>query len=261
MDPRASSIAHRYLRQAKTRGNVQGRPLEGYHNFVDDQMKGFVQQPYMMATGDTGVSVKPSLPYSIVVSSASAASVANFDVFGASEYLNNAQVTFNANGDLVIGSITISSTTPNVTYRDLLQQSAWQPFTVGQVYLQCSSPQAQILQPYTITTKDSNGVRMQIPVKPKKDPYQQQNDLLIDSTVWSLDGLSKVTFNQILPFAVLALDFYPQANINNGRLLNNQSPGKDYGNPGIIRSNQTVIPGAAAQNFAGQGGSIIRTRY
>lgn len=245
---------------ARTRGNLQGQPVDGYHNFVDDHMKGFVQQPYMMATGDAGTSVKPSLPYSIVVSSASAASVANFDVFGASEYLNNSQVTFNANGDLVVGSITISSTTPNVTYRDLLQQSAWQPFTVGQVYLQCSSPQAQILQPYTITTKDSTGVRVQIPVKPKKDPYQQQNDLLIDATVWSLDGLSKVTFNQILPFAVLALDFYPQANINNGRLLNNQSPGKDYGNPGIIRSNQTVIP-SGTQNFAGQGGAIIRTRY
>jgi hypothetical protein len=236
---------------------------QAFHNFVDDY-RGFVQQPNMYnATGDNAA-VKPSLPYSVMVSSASAAAVSNFDVFGASTYLNNAQVTFNANGDLVIGSITISSTTPNITYRDLLQQSAWQPFTVGQTYIQCSSPTAQILVPYTITTKDASGVQQIFPGKPKKDPYQQQNDLLIDPMVWSIDGLSKITFNQILPFAVLNLDFYPQSNINIGRSLNGQNPGKDYGNPGIIRSNTAVIPTGGASNFAGgggQGGVLIKTRY
>lgn len=240
------------------------RQPERFHNFVDDHYMGFVGQParYMQATGDPGSNVKPSLPYSIQISSASAAAVQNFDVFGASTYLNNAQVTFDVNGNLIIGNVTISSQTPNVTYRDLLQQSAWQPFTNGQTYIQCSSPTAQILVPYTITTKDSSGVLMQIPGKPKKDPYQQQSDLLIDSTIWSIDGLSKMTFNQILPFAVLNLDFYPQSNINSGRLLNNQQPGKDYGNPGIIRSNTSVIPAGAPagpSNFSG--GTIVRTRY
>ncbi len=255
-----NNVANSYLARAQAR---RGTPPNGerFHNFVDDY-HGFVQQPYMMATGDQAA-VKPSLPYSIIVSSASAAAVSNFDVFGASTYLNNPNVTFNANGDLVIGSITISSATPGVTYRDLLTQSGWQPFTVGQTYIQCSSPASQILVPFTVNTKDSNGVAMQIPIKPKKDPYQQQQDLIVDPTVWSIDGLTRITYNQILPFAVLALDFYPQANINSGRLLNGQTPGKDYGNPGIIRSNMTVIPSNGGSNFAGGGGggTIIRTRY
>lgn len=261
------SAASRYIQRAQARQHgAPGR--EQYRNFVDDYHH-FVQQPQVYnatggaaSTGSSGA-VKPSLPYSILVSSASAAAVSNFDIFGASTYLNNSQVTFDINGNLIIGSITISSATPSVTYRDLLQQSAWQPFTVGQTYIQCSSPTAQILVPYTITTKDSSGVLMQIPGKPKKDPYQQQNDLLIDPTVWSIDGLSKITFNQILPNAVLSLDFYPQSNINQGRLLNGMQPGKDYGNPGIIRSSTSVIPATAVsgQSNATGGGYLVRTRY
>lgn len=253
-----STVAKTYIDRARARMASRGT----FHNFVDDNYRGFVNQPnsYMLATGNQA-QVKPSLPYSITVSSASAAAVQNFDIFGASTYLNNPNVTFDVNGNLIVGAITISSATPNITYRDLLQQSGWQPFTVGQTYIQCSSPTNQILVPYTITTKDSSGVLMQIPGKPKKDPYQLQNDNLIDSTVWSIDGLSKMTFNQILPFAVLNLDFYPQSNINAGRLLNGQQPGKDYGNPGIIRSNTTVVPlSGGSSNFSG-GGAIVRSRY
>ena len=261
------TVAAAYLRRAQAR--VRGRQAPEFHNFVDDQYH-FVGQSnrYMLATGGGG-QVAPSLPYSITISSASAAAVSNFDVFGASTYLNNPNVTFDANGNLIIGAITILSTTPNVSYRDLLQQTGWQPFTCGQTYIQCSSPTSQILTPYTITTKDSSGVVYQIPGKPKKDPYQQQSDLLIDSSVWSIDGLSKMTFSTIQPFAVINLDFYPQSNVNSGRLLNNQQPGRDYGNPGIIRSSQSVIPipgggGGAPSNFSGpaqgRGGYLVKTR-
>jgi hypothetical protein len=266
-----SNLAQKYIASARARSeqfhNFGGG---GYSNFVDDHQYGnFVNQPSYfnaagaaapMATQSSGTAVKPSLPYSIQVSSASAGAVLNFDVFGASTYLNNAQVTFDVNGNLIIGAVTISSNTAGVTYRDLLQQSAWQPFTVGSVYIQCSSPVAQILVPYTITTKDSNGTLMQIPIKPKKDPYQQQSDLLMDNTVWSLDGLSKLTFVQILPLAVLNLDFYPAANVNSGRMLNGQTPGKDYGNPGIIRSQTTVVNTTAAAPASGFAGQQIQVR-
>jgi hypothetical protein len=258
------NAAQTYINRARQRGRM--RHPEQFHGFVDDNYRGFVNQPnnYMLATGGAA-QVKPSLAYSIAISSASAAAVNNFDIFGASQYLNNALYSFNTNGDLVIGAVTITSTTPGITYRDLLYQTLTQPFTNGMTYIQCSSPVAQILVPYTITTKDSTGVLMSIPGKPKKDPYQQQSDLLIDSSVWSIDGLSKMTFNQILPFAVLNLDFYAQTNVNQGRLLNGQQPGKDYGNPGIIRSNTAVIPvGGGSSNFSGPGGSpggvMVRTR-
>jgi hypothetical protein len=256
--------AEQYLQQARQMNSRR------YRNFVDDY-RGFIQQPAYpfiqqpAFQNQTGVAaqaqtqdVKPSMPYSIIVSSASGAAVQNFDIFGASEYLNNPNVTFNSNGDLVNGSVTISANTPNITYRDLLYQSITANFSVGEVYLQCSSPTNQITQPYTIFTKDGNGLRVQIPIKPKKDPYQQQTDVLIDNTVFRMDSMTKITFSQILAGAVLYLDLYPSDNVNAGRLINGQNPTKFYGNPGNIRSSIAVVPGSGGGNFSGP--TMIRSR-
>lgn len=256
------NAAQRYIQEARNRKSQQ------YHNFIDDASNpynSFVAQPALPYMNQSGAvqqtqqqEVRPSMPYSLIISSASGASVQNFDIFGASEYLNNPNVTFNANGDLVQGSITISSNTTNITYRDLLYQSITANFSVGQVYLQCSSPSTQISQPYTIFTKDGTGVRVQVPIKPKKDPYQNQNDVVVDNTVFRMDALTKLTFSQILPLAVLFIDLYPQDNVNPGRLLNGQNPTKFYGNPNTIRSSIAVVPSNGASNFSGP--MIIKSR-
>jgi hypothetical protein len=238
-----------------------------YLNFIDDAGRGysnFISQPaFYNQTGAAAPAatqeVKPSLPYSIIISSASGAAVANFDIFGASEYLNNPNVTFDANGSLVSGSITISSNTTNVTYRDLLYQSMSANFSVGQVYIQ-SDTTAQITQPYTIFTKDGSGVRIQVPVKPKRDPYQNMSDIVIDNTVFRMDVLTKITFSQILANAVVYLDLYPQDNVDQGRLLSGQNPTRYFGNPGTIRQSIAVVPtGGGAANMSG-GPMIIKSR-
>lgn len=237
-----------------------------YRNFIDDSSRGynnFIQQPaFYNQTGGAPAApsqeVKPSLPYSIIVSSASGASVQNFDIFGASEYLNNPNVTFDANGNLVNGSVTIISNTTNITYRDLLYQSITANFSVGEVYIQ-SDTTAQITQPYTIFTKDGSGVRIQVPIKPKKDPYQNQNDVLINNTVFRMDAMTKITFSQILPNAVIYIDLYPQDNVDQGRLLSGQNPTRFYGNPNNIRSSIAVVPGSGGANFSG-GPTIIKSR-
>lgn len=241
-----------------------------YRNFVDDVRQpygNFISQPAFYnqsggAPAQMAPEVKPSMPYSIIVSSASGASVSNFDIFGASEYLNNPDVTFNSAGSLVSGSITISANTTNVTYRDILYQSITANFSVGQVYIQCTDTPAQITQPYTIFTKDASGVRIQVPIKPKKDPYQQQTDVLVDNTVFRMDAMTKITFSQILPNAVLFIDLYPQDNVDQGRLLSGQNPTRFYGNPGTIRSSIAVVPGSGGgggSNFSG-GPMIIKSR-
>lgn len=251
------NVAQRYLNDAR---NGAGRE---YRNFVDEGngMNNFVGQPYFNADGGNGnQAVKPSMPYSITVSSASGSAIQNFDVLGATENLNNPNVTFNAAGDLVVGSVTISSGTPNITYRDLLYQTLTQVFTVGSTYLTCSNVTAQILQAYSVTTKDSNGSRLTFPVKPKKDPNQNQTDVIYDTTVYRIDGFTKLTFANILPNAVLSIDWYPQDNVNPGRMLNGQNPGKAYGSPGVVRSQVVVVPGGGGQsNFNGP--TIVKTRY
>lgn len=222
--------ANQYIADARRGGNNR------HLNFVDSS-RSFVNQPNMYnATGAQAAApsgnVKKSLPYAIVVSSASAAAVANFDVLGASTYLNNSG--FDASGNLVIGSITISSSIPNVTYRDFLYQCMNQPFTVGSTYFSCSTA-GQVTEIVNVTTKDSNGTLVTVPITPFIDPYQQQSTVVVVDTEYRIDGFTKLTFSQILANAVLTIRFYPSDNVNSARLLAGQGVTKQYGDPNLIR--------------------------
>lgn len=223
------SIVSKYLNKAR-------RDASNAHlNFVDDRMN-FVNQPNLYANGAAAApasSAKKSQPYAVVVSSASGASVQNFDVLGAYQYINNSG--FTAGGDLVIGSITISSAIPGVTYRELLYQSMNNPFTIGLTYLQCSSPAAQVNEVFTISTKDANGTEVKIPIVPNIDPYQQQNNINVVEQEYRIDGYTKLTFANILPNAVLTIRWFPADNINPARALSGQPAGRAFGNPNVIR--------------------------
>jgi hypothetical protein len=209
----------------------QARNNSQHLNFVDDRAN-FAGQPNLYATGGQS-SAKKSQPYAVTVSSASGAAVQNFDVLGAYEYLNNSG--FNAAGSLVIGSVTIASAIPGVTYRDLLYQSMNNPFTVGQTYLSCTNASAQVNEVFSIQTKDANGTTVNIPIVPNVDPYQTQASINIVEQEYRIDGFTKLTFANILPNAVLTIRFFPSDTINPARALAGSQAAKSYGNPGIIR--------------------------
>lgn len=243
------SAAQKYLMQARNRNR------NAYHNFVDDGMNnyGFVNQPSLYAAdGATAPAapsapVKRSQPYAITISSASGAAVENFDVLGAYQYINNSG--FTAGGSLVIGSVTISSAIPNVSYLELLYQSMNNPFTVGLTYLSCSSPVAQVQEVFSIQTKDANGTVVTIPIVPNVDPYQFQNGINAVNQEYRIDGYTKLTFANILPNAILTIRWFPSDNLNPARALGGQAVGRQFGNPGVIRENIQVVPGQAG--FAG----------
>jgi hypothetical protein len=216
----------------------QARNNAGNHlNFVDDSVR-FTGNPNLYATGAPAPaqpqSAKKSQPYAVTVSSASGANVQNFDVLGAYQYLNNSG--FTAGGDLVVGSITIKSAIPGVSYRDLLYQSMNNPFTVGLTYLQCAATPAQVNEVFTIDTRDANGTVVQIPIVPSVDPYQFQAGINVVEQEYRVDGHTKLTFANILANAVLTIRFFPSDNINPARALAGAAASKGFGNPGIIRS-------------------------
>jgi hypothetical protein len=217
-----------YIEQAKNGATRK------HLNFVDDPKMNFVNQPNLYANGAGAPSngVKQSMPYAVTVTSVSASNVSNFDVLGAYEYINNAG--FTAAGSLVIGSITIASAIPGVTYRDLLYQSMNNPFTVGMTYLNCSTA-GQVDQVFTITTKDANGTQVIIPIVPSTDPYQQIATIQVVNQEYRMDGFTKLTFSTILANAVLTIRWFPSDNLNPARALSGQPTGRSYGNPGIIR--------------------------
>lgn len=220
---------------------------------------GFVNQPNMFnaaggAPAAPSAPVKRSQPYAITISSASGAAVSNFDVLGAYQYINNSG--FTAGGDLVIGSITISSAIPNVTYQELLYQSMNNPFTVGLTYLSCSTAN-QVQEVFSIQTKDANGTVVTIPIVPNVDPYQFQEGINAVNQEYRIDGYTKLTFANILPNAVLTIRWFPSDNLNPARALGGMDVGRSYGNPGVIRENLQVLPGGGG-NFSGP--TLVRSR-
>lgn len=217
-----------YIDRAKQKSN-SGRGLNW--NGSNNRM-GFVQQQRgMNATGD-GSTARASSPYAVTVTSTSNAAVLNFDVLGAYQYINNAG--FDAAGSLVIGSITISSAIPNVSYRELLYQSMNSPFSVGQTYIN-STVAAQIIVPFSIVTKDASGSVVQVPTVPVTDPYQFQTNALVINSPYRIDGFTKLTFTQVLPNSATSIFWYPSDNVNTARTLSGQTAVKSYGDPGIIR--------------------------
>ena len=216
-----------------------------YHNFVDDHKRhsfvsqptamGFVSQPTAMSADGSAAPVKKSMPYGFTVSSASGAAVQNFQVLGSYQYINNAG--FSSDGTtLTIGSLTITSAIPGVTYRELLYQAMNNPFTVGQTYISCASPTSQVLQVLTVTTKDANGSQVIIPIVPLVDPYQFQAGNNISETEYRLDGYTKITIAQVFAGAVVTFYLYPADNVNPARALSGSPTGRQYGNPGVMRN-------------------------
>ena len=186
---------------------------------------------------DGAPSAPTSQPYIVTITSTSGASVSNFEVLGSYEFINNAG--FTAGGDLVIGSVTISSGIANITYREMLYQFMNNPYSVGLTYIQ-SATTGQVLETLSLNTRDANGNEAQKSLVPTIDPYQQQSDIIAMKYPYRIDGFTKIIIRNVLANATVKLYFYPADNINLARGLAGRPVSKQFGNPGIVR-NQTVV--------------------
>jgi hypothetical protein len=231
------SNIRQYLADAQRAANESFANADG---FIDDvNFTGgddfFNMGGYMRADG--APSAPTSQPYIINITSTSGASVTNFEVLGSYEYINNAG--FTAGGNLVIGSVTISSGIANITYREMLYQFMNNPYSVGLTYIQ-SATTGQVLETLSLNTKDANGNEAQKSLVPTIDPYQQQSDIIAMKYPYRIDGFTKIIIRNILANATVKLYFYPADNINLARGLAGRPVSKQFGNPGIVR-NQTVV--------------------
>lgn len=244
-----SQLIRKYLQNRRNDAHQQYSNFGGNQGFNNPMNFAGSQQYFQADGGNVGAEAGTSQPYILMISNSAASAVANFDVLGASTYLQNLNAntgTWSATGSLTVSGVTISSLISNVSYQDFLFQSNSNPFTVGQTYVQAIVNTAQPFLPYTINTKDSNGNQALRTITPALDPYQNQNGVSIDKTSYRIDGLTKLTFSQILSSAVFYLWLYPVANVNPARSLGDGSPVRLFGDPGVIRSNVAVINGGQA---------------
>jgi hypothetical protein len=184
-----------------------------------------------MNAAGTNPAAPQSQPYIITISNASATAVNSFDILGAYTYIGNSG--FSA-GSLTISGVTISSAIANVTYQQFLYQSMNQPFQVGLTYIQSvTGSQAQITQTFTLTTQDANGNTLSRVIVPVINPFQQQSGIVSVPQLYSIDGFTKITYNQILASVVFQIQFYPAANINLASGLQGNAVTNNFGSPNI----------------------------
>lgn len=225
----------KYLADARANANENFSNMTG-SGFIDDAN---FTGDFFGANGG-GVSAPTSQPYIITVTSTSGSAVSNFAVLGSYEFINNAG--FSAAGDLVIGSITISSGISGVTYREMLYQFMQNPYSVGLTYLQ-SATANQVLETLAVNTRDANGNEAQKTLVPTIDPYQQQSTIIAMRYGYRIDGFTKIKISSVLANATLKLYFYPSDNINLARGLSGRPVSEAFGNPGIVKAQTIKLQG------------------
>ena len=218
--------------------NAQRNAMESFSNadgFIDNDLS-FTGDDFFNAEGMGGGNVQTSQPYIVNVTSTSGSAVQNFEILGSYQYINNAG--FTAGGDLVIGSITISSGISDVTYQEMLYQFMNNPYSVGLTYLQ-SATANQVLETLSVNTRDANGNLAQKTLVPTIDPYQQQTTIIAMKYAYRIDGFTKIIIRQVLANATVKLYFYPADNINLARALGGNSVSRQFGTPPVTNG-QTI---------------------
>ena len=218
--------------------NAQRNAMESFSNadgFIDNDLS-FTGEDFFNAEGMGGGNVQTSQPYIVNVVSTSGSAVSNFEILGSYQYINNAG--FTAGGDLVIGSITISSGISDVNYREMLYQFMNNPYSVGLTYLQ-SATANQVLETISVNTRDANGNLAQKTLVPTIDPYQQQTTIIAMKYAYRIDGFTKLVIRQVLANSTVKLYFYPADNINLARALGGQAVSRQFGTPPVTNG-QTI---------------------
>jgi hypothetical protein len=222
--------------------NAQRNAMESFSNadgFIDNDLS-FTGEDFFNAEGMGGGNVQTSQPYIVNVTSTSGSAVQNFEILGSYQYINNAG--FTAGGDLVIGSITISSGISDVTYQEMLYQFMNNPYSVGLTYLQ-SATANQVLETLSVNTRDANGNLAQKTLVPTIDPYQQQTTIIAMKYAYRIDGFTKLVIRQVLANSTVKLYFYPADNINLARALGGNSVSRQFGTPPVTNGQTIRIKG------------------
>jgi hypothetical protein len=222
--------------------NAQRNAMESFSNadgFIDNDLS-FTGEDFFNAGGMGGGNVQTSQPYIIDITSTSGSAVTNFEVLGSYQYINDAG--FQTNGDLVVGSITISSGISDVNYREMLYQFMNNPYSVGLTYIQ-SATANQVLETISVNTRDSNGNLAQKTLVPTIDPYQQQTNIIAMKYAYRIDGFTKLILRQVLANATVKLYFYPADNINLARALGGNSVSRQFGTPPVTNGQTIRIKG------------------
>lgn len=193
-------------------------------NYVAPQYYGVdAGQPVM--THRRAIPAKQPTPYQVNVTNTTAGTL-TVTLFGLNTYL------LTPNFGTSVG-VTVTPAQSNVSYLELLQQSASQPFETSLIRIQTSNP-SQITQILTLTSKDANGQLCQIPIITQSyfSATQFQSTILDVPYPVKIDGSTYLTF-PILGNTTATYTFFPAEKVNIARNLGGGSQQQVYSAPAV----------------------------
>jgi len=175
---------------------------------------------------DMPAAVTPS-PYQITVTNTTAGTLTAV-LFGKNEFL------LSTNFGSAVG-ITVDPSQSNVTYIQLLNQSAEQPFETSLIRVQ-SANATQVTQILTITSIDANGQECTVPLITQSyfSANQFQSGIIDIPYSVRIDGNTNIQ-SPVLAGAVVTYTFFPAQKVNPSRALGQRPMGalKDYAAPQV----------------------------
>ena len=168
---------------------------------------------------------KPPSPYQVTVQNTTGSNL-TVVLFGRNQFLLEPN----------FGSATGLLVTPaqsNVSYAQLLQQSASQPFETSLVRVQ-SSNTTQVTQILTLTVTDANGQSATQPIINQSyfSAYQQQSGIIDIPFQMKIDGNTSIT-SIIFGTTTVTYTFFPAEKVNVAKGLSGNRPVTNYGNPQV----------------------------
>lgn len=214
----------RYLDEAEERfSGFEG--VEDYDDWDMEDYESFDDDDWSMATGGGVDMLKAPSPYQLTVQNTTAGTLTAI-MFGKNQYL------LSTNFGSATG-IVITPSQANVSYLELLQQSADQPFETSLIRVQ-SSNASQVTQILTVTVKDANGQSATLPIITQSyfSSYQQQSGILDVPYNLKIDGNTSVT-TPVLAETTVTFTFFPAEKVNVSKGLAGKKPVQIYGNPQV----------------------------
>jgi len=222
----------RYLDEAEERfSGFYGDDYDDYDDYDDfmgddfDLFEGDDLMSYSSAEGGGVNMLKTPAPYQLLVQNTTAGSL-NLVMFGYNQFL------LSTNFGSSVGLVVAPAQT-NVSYLQLLTQSASQPFETSLIRVQ-SSNASQVTQIITVTVSDANGQSATLPIITQSyfSSYQQQSGILDVPYSVKIDGNTSLT-SSILANTTVTYTFFPAEKVNVAKGLGGQGAVQVYGNPQV----------------------------
>ncbi len=219
--------------------------FDGYedeYDMYEDDVWDDSDDDYAMASGG-GVSAKSPSPYQVTVTNTTAGSL-NLVLFGNNQFLQSTNFGSDA-------GLTVVPAQSNVSYLELLLQSASQPFETSLIRVQ-SSNATQVTQILTVTVKDANGQSASIPIITQSyfSAYQEQSGILDIPYALKIDGNTNIQ-STILASATVTYTFFPAEKVNVSKGLAGKTPVQQYGRPQVNMGGMK-FPSRSGQRVLGQ---------